>query len=132
MHWYVGVHDLQSTASGERLSQAQFDNLRAGTADDGVLMHMNTEETLERALKDPLVLVASDSADIEDRYSHPRSAGTFGRVLGHYVRETHTLPLLEAIKKMSLMPAQRLQSFGPEMKRKGRLQVSTDADVVIF
>jgi hypothetical protein len=130
--WGVSANDLQSTVTGERLTQAQFDALRSGATDDGVLMHMNTEETLTRALKDPLVLVASDSGDIEDRFSHPRSAGTFGRILGHYVRETHTLTLTEAVRKMSLMPAQRLESFVPAMKKKGRLQVGADADLVVF
>jgi dihydroorotase len=130
--WGVSVHDLQSTATGERLTQAQFDALRSGSGDDGVLMHMNTEETLIRALKDPLVLVASDSGDIEDRFSHPRSAGTFGRILGRYVRDTHTLSLMDAVRKMSLMPAQRLEAFVPAMKKKGRLQIGADADLVFF
>jgi hypothetical protein len=130
--WGVTAHDLQSTVTGERLTQEQFDALRTGSADDGVLMHMNTEETLTLALQDSLVLVASDSGDIEDRYSHPRSAGTFGRILGHYVRETHALTLSEAVRKMSLMPAQRLEAFVPAMKKKGRLQAGADADLVLF
>ena len=95
-------------------------------------MHMNTEDTITRALEDPLVLVASDSFDIEDRFSHPRSAGTFARVLGHYVREAGSLALPEAIRKMSLMPAQRLEAFVPAMHAKGRLQVDADADIVVF
>src|SRR6202034_2758650 len=83
--------DLQSRVTGKRLTQQEFDALRSGTGDDGVLMHMNTEETITKSLQDPLVLVASDSMDITDRNSHPRSAGTFSRILGHYVRETGTL-----------------------------------------
>ena len=110
----------------------EFDELRAGKGDDGVLMHMNSEATLVKALQDPLVLVASDSSDIENRFSHPRSAGTFCRVLGHYVRETGALTLSQAISKMSFMPARRLESFVPEMKKKGRLQVGADADLVVF
>jgi dihydroorotase len=130
--WGVTVGDLQSTATGQRLTQAQFDTLRSGAGDDSVLMHMNTEATITRALEDPLVLVASDSSDIEDRFSHPRSAGTFARVLGHYVREAGALTLPEAIRKMSLMPAQRLEAFVPGMHAKGRLQVDADADIVVF
>lgn len=130
--WGVSVSDLQSRADGQRLTQARFDALRSGTADDGVLMHMNTEATITTALRDPLVIVASDSVDIADRYSHPRSAGTFCRVLGHYVRETKALSLAEAIRKISLMPAQRLEAFAPAMKKKGRLQVGADADLVVF
>ncbi len=130
--WGVTAADLQSTVTGKRLTMEEFNALRSGTADDGVLMHMNTEETIEKALQDPLVLVASDSMDIENRYSHPRSAGTFARVLGHYVRETGALTLSQAIRKMSLMPAQRLEAFAPAMKKKGRLQVGADADLILF
>ena len=130
--WGVQPSDLQSRVSGKRLTLEEFDALRSGTADDGVLMHMNTEATINEALRDPLVLVASDTLDIENRYSHPRSAGTFARVLGRYVRETGVLTLSEAIRKMSLMPAQRLEQFVPAMRKKGRLQVGADADLVIF
>jgi dihydroorotase len=130
--WGVTVGDLQSTATGKRLTQQDFDRLRAGTGDDGVLMHMNTEETITKALQDPLVLVATDSMDILDRFSHPRSAGSFARVLGHYVRETGALNLTQAIRKMSLMPAQRLEGFVPAMKKKGRLQTGADADLIFF
>jgi hypothetical protein len=130
--WGVTVGDLQSKVTGRRLTASEFDALRNGTGEDGVLMHMNSEETITRALQDPLVLVASDSEDIVDRYSHPRSAGTFARVLGHYVRETGSLTLLQAIDKMSLMPAQRLEGFVPAMKRKGRLRPGADADLVLF
>jgi hypothetical protein len=130
--WGVTAGDLQSRTTGKRLTMEEFDALRSGTGDDGVLMHMNTEETITKALQDPLVLVASDSMDIVNRYSHPRSAGTFARVLGHYVRETGALTLSEAIRKMSLMPAQRLEAYVPAMKKKGRLQVGMDADLILF
>ncbi len=130
--WGVTVGDLQSRVTGKRLTQAEFDALRTGTGEDGVIMHMNTETTIGALLQDPLVLVASDAGDIEGPNSHPRSAGTFARVLGHYVRETRTLSLSEAIRKMSLMPAQRLEAFVPSMKLKGRLQVGADADIVVF
>ena len=130
--WGVTVSDLQSKVTGRRLTASEFDALRNGKGEDGVLMHMNSEEIITQALQDPLVLVASDSEDIVDRYSHPRSAGTFARVLGHYVRETGSLTLLQAVNKMSLMPAQRLEGFVPAMKKKGRLQAGADADLILF
>lgn len=130
--WGVTPGDLQSTATGKRLTQQEFDALRSGTAPDGVLMHMNTEETMAKILQDPLVMVISDSSDIKDRYSHPRSAGTHARLLGHYVRETGVLTLADAIRKMTLMPAQRLETFVTGMRRKGRLQAGCDADIVVF
>ncbi|MBL8267360.1 MAG: amidohydrolase family protein [Steroidobacter sp.] len=131
--WGVGPEDLQSTATGKRLTRAQFDALRTGTDDDGVLMHMNTEETIVALLRDPLMMVVSDSGNLEaGDYSHPRTAGSFARVLGHYVRDVGALTLSQAIAKMSLKPAQRLEAFVPAMKSKGRLQVGADADIVVF
>lgn len=65
-------------------------------------------------------------------FGHPRSAGTFSKMLRSYVRERGLLSLSEAIRKMSLMPAQTLEDFVPQMKTKGRLQVGMDADIVVF
>jgi dihydroorotase len=131
--WGVEPGDLQSTATGKRLTRAEFDALRTGTGPDGVLMHMNTEQTIEALLRDPLMIVVSDAGNLEDgKLSHPRTVGSFARVLGHYVREVSVLTLNEAIAKMSLKPAQRLEAFVPAMKHKGRLQVGADADVVLF
>lgn len=130
--WGVGVGDLQSRATGKRLTQAEFDALRSGAGDDAIIMHMNSEATIAALLADPQVMIASDGGRIEGPNGHPRSAGTFARVLGHYVRETKVLSLNEAIRKMTLMPAQRLQDFVPAMMRKGRLQSGADADIVLF
>jgi N-acyl-D-aspartate/D-glutamate deacylase len=52
---------------------------------------------------------------------HPRGQGTFARVLGHYVREEHALDLMTALRKMTLMPAQRLEKRAPMFKDKGRI-----------
>lgn len=65
-------------------------------------------------------------------FAHPRSAGTFAKVLRSYVRERGLLSLNEAIRKMSLMPAQTLEKFVPQMRSKGRIQVGMDADIVVF
>ena len=66
------------------------------------------------------------------KLAHPRTAGTFSRVLGKYVRQDKVLGLSEAIKKMTLIPAQRLQDIAPMMRLKGRIQVGSDADITIF
>jgi N-acyl-D-aspartate/D-glutamate deacylase len=63
---------------------------------------------------------------------HPRTAGTYSRILGHYVRETHDLTLMDALRKMTLMPARRLEKRDPAMKNKGRIGVGTDADITVF
>ncbi len=65
-------------------------------------------------------------------FSHPRSNGTFAKVLRSYVRERKLLTMQEALRKMCLMPAQTLEGFVPQMKKKGRLQEGMDADIVVF
>lgn len=54
------------------------------------------------------------------------------KILEEYVRERQLLTYPEAIRKMSLMPAQVLEDFVPQMRTKGRLQVGMDADIVVF
>ena len=68
----------------------------------------------------------------EGSFSHPRSNGTFAKILRSYVRERGVMTMQEALRKMSLMPAQTLEGFVPQMKKKGRLQVGMDADIVVF
>src|SRR5579863_2517236 len=72
-------------------------------------------------------MIASDGAQ-----GHPRNAGTYARVLAQYVREKKTLTLMDALRKMTLMPAQMLERSTPAAHQKGRLQEGADADVVIF
>ena len=64
--------------------------------------------------------------------SHPRAAGTFSKTLRQYVREQGTLELTEAIRRSSTLPALLLETMSPAMRRKGRLSVGADADVVVF
>jgi dihydroorotase len=76
-------------------------------------------------------MIASDGG-LRNGKGHPRSSGTFARVLGRYVRETGALSLMEAIRKMSLMPAQRLEERAPAMRNKGRIREGADADLTVF
>ncbi len=64
-------------------------------------------------------------------FGHPRSPGAFAKMPRFYVRERGLLSLSEAMRKMSLMPAQTLEGFVPQMRRKGRIQVGMDADIVV-
>jgi len=68
----------------------------------------------------------------EETFSHPRSNGTFAKILRSYVRERRLMTMQEALRKMSLMPARTLEDFVPQMRTKGRLQVGMDADIVVF
>jgi N-acyl-D-aspartate/D-glutamate deacylase len=91
-----------------------------------VAVHSIPEDVVRIAVANPIVMIASDGI-MENGKGHPRAAGTCARVLGRYVREQHALGLMDALRKMSLMPAQRLG-----VQTKGRLQVGADADITVF
>ncbi len=82
---------------------------------------------------DRIINYAGDAWPLpEDTFSHPRSNGTFAKILRSYVRERKLMSMQEALRKMCLMPAQTLEGFVPQMKKKGRLQKGMDADIVVF
>ena len=120
----ITFHDLQWAATGERLTAATFSRYRP---EGGmVIIHSIPEEIVQQAMANPLVMIASDGI-LEGGKGHPRAAGTFTRVLGRYVREQHALTLMEALRRMTVAPAERLGLAG-----KGRLAVGADADLVAF
>lgn len=124
--------DLEWPLTGERLTKEAFDRYRREQRAGWVILHNIPKTTVDRAIADPLVMIASDGVPFVNGRAHPRGAGTFGRVLGHYVRERKLLTLTEAVRKMTLAPAQRLETISPAMKRKGRVQVGCDADLAVF
>jgi dihydroorotase len=63
---------------------------------------------------------------------HPRGVGTYARVLGHYVREQKVIDLMTALRKITVMVAERLGPYVPAMRRKGRLAAGMDADITVF
>ena len=121
---------LQWSATGERLTAQTFRKYR----EQGglVLIHANTEEIVTAAVASPLTMIASDGFDVAEGQGHPRSAGTFSRVLGRYVRELKVISLMDGLRKMTLMPAQRLEARVPAMRNKGRIRVGADADLTLF
>lgn len=125
----IGYGDLQWAETGERLTAESFARYRR--AGGGVILHMIPFSALDAAIASPFVLIASDGG-LRNGKGHPRSSGTFARVLGHYVREARALSLMEAIRKMSLMPAERLQARVPAMRNKGRIREGADADLTLF
>jgi len=125
----ISYGDLQWEATGERLTEETFvEYRRQGGA---VIIHMMDEAWVEKGVRSPITLIGSDGMAYAPG-AHPRSAGTFARVLGRYVREQRSLSLGEALAKMTIGPARRLESAASAMQRKGRLQVGADADVTIF
>ena len=125
----ISYEDLQWQDTGERLTEKTFNEYRE---EGGILIiHMMKPEWIQAVMADPRVMVASDGMPYAPG-AHPRSAGTFSRFLGRYVREQGVLPLMDGLRKITLMPADRLAEIAPQMKRKGRLQLGSDADITIF
>jgi N-acyl-D-aspartate/D-glutamate deacylase len=121
--------ELEWPRTGERLNRESFE--RYSRIGGPVVVHTNAEPMVAVAINSPLTIIASD-AYWQSGTGHPRTTGTFSRVLGRYVREAHSLSLMDAIRKMTLMPAQRLEARVPAMRQKGRLRVGADADMTIF
>ena len=125
----IDYKDLQWAATGERLTKETFAEYRK--TGGMVAVFSMTEEIVSAAIKSPITMIASDGI-LEKGKGHPRTAGTYSRVLGNYVREQRSLSLMDAITKMTLMPAQRLEKRVPSMRNKGRIRLGADADLTIF
>jgi len=89
-----------------------------------MICHSMQLEDVNAFAVDPLVMVCSDGGIGS---SHPRGAGTFPRVLAHYVREEGILDLETAVHKMTRMPADRLG-----LEHRGRIEIGAIADLVAF
>ena len=142
----------------ERMTEEQLKDYQTNKPGTFITWHFLDEEKpedlalLDMSITHPEVMIASDSVFWsyfdeeggvqtyegdewplpENCFSHPRSAGTFAKILRSYVRERGILSMTEAIRKMSLLPARTIEGFVPQMRKKGRLQVGMDADLVVF
>jgi N-acyl-D-glutamate deacylase len=142
----------------ERMTEEELADYQKNKPGTFIVWHFIDEndpddlKLLDRSVLHPRILIESDemfwmymddknqirnySGDAwplpDGTFSHPRSNGTFAKVLRSYVRERKLMSLPEALRKMSLMPAQTLEGFVPQMKKKGRLQEGMDADIVVF
>ena len=125
----IDYKDLQWVATGERLTAESFAAYRK--TGGSVIGHAIPAEIAKIAVASRLTMIASDGL-LQDGKGHPRGSGSYARVLGHYVRDLKALTLTDALRKMTLMPAQRLERFAPVMKNKGRIRVGADADLTMF
>jgi N-acyl-D-glutamate deacylase len=142
----------------ERMTEEQVEDYQKNQPGTFIIWHFLDESNpedlalLDKSILHPRVLIESDEmfwmfmddhhrvvnyeGDAwplpEDTFSHPRSNGTFAKILRSYVRERGLMSMQEALRKMTLMPAQTLEGFVPQMKKKGRLQEGMDADIVVF
>jgi len=124
--------DIAWAATGERLTAESFARYRAEDPNGKIIAHVMDDDMVEAALAHPDVMIAGDGGDLSSGSGHPRGAGTHARVLGLYSREKGTLTLMDAVRKMTLLPAQRLEAAVPQMRNKGRISVGADADLTIF
>ena len=93
------------------------------------IFHAISEEDLQRILRHPATMIGSDGEVpiFGEASPHPRSYGTFVRVLGRYVRELKVIALEDAIRKMAAFPAQRIG-----LTDRGVLREGMKADLTIF
>ena len=126
----IGYGDLAVAGTGERLTASTF--LKYQRQNKLVAAYAIPEEDVVTGLQTDWIMVGSDAILEPSNNNHPRGAGCFTRVLGHYVREQNTLSLNQALAKMTILPARRLEASAPAMAKKGRLQIGSDADITIF
>ncbi len=127
--WGKGVESIFVTEGKYKnhyCTEEIFDYLREYEPDAYVVAFVMDQDEVNLALKDPNVMIASDG-NLTNGQGHPRGAGTFPRVLGKISREEEILSFEEAIRKMTLMPANKLG-----FSSKGRIKVGCDADITIL
>lgn len=111
---------------GKRCDKELFEKIRKESPKMLVVAFVMNEEEISDAIANPYGMVASDGI-ISNGNGHPRAAGTFPRVLGKYVREEKALSVYEALKKMTVESAKRL-----DLNSKGQICEGFDADITIF
>jgi len=120
-------------ATGKDPRDAVMDLVVADKGESSVIISIMTEDDVRTALKHPLVGVGTDSGakaedgKLSESKSHPRAWGSFPRILGHYVRDEHLLPLEEAIRKMTSKAAARVH-----LNDRGILRPGMKADITVF
>ncbi len=123
---YNAIKVTEGKYKGKRCNKEIFEYIREKEPDDLVVAFVMEEKEVIKAMQHPLVMIASDGI-LNNGQGHPRAAGTFPRVLGKYVREERKLELINAIDKITRMPAERTG-----LSNKGRIKEGYDADLCIF
>jgi hypothetical protein len=130
----ISYEDVEWAATGERFDEAMWKRYRAERPAGAVVHHYNREEWSRVANLSPDVAVASDGLPIltPELGVPPWGIGTYARMLRQYVREEESLSLMDAVNKMTLLPATILEAWAPSLRRKGRVRVGADADLTVF
>lgn len=130
----ITYEDVQWSETGEYFTRESWERTRRERPDSSVIHHYMKEEWLRQALQYPAMMVATDAMPALrfEVKSAPNGAGSFTRLLAHFVRDEGVLELPDAIARGSYYPARRLASFAPAFALKGRVQVGADADLLVF
>lgn len=127
----INYNDLQIGGTNIRISENTFEKYR--TQRLLVAAHNSIpEEDNILALKHPSIMIGSDTIIESGGNNHPRGSGTYGRLFNKYVVKDKILTTMEAIEKVSYLPARRMEEIAPKMKYKGRIEIDADADLAIF
>lgn len=130
----IDYEDVQWVPTGEWLDEERFLRYQRDYPTSSINHHYVKEEWLLKALAWPGMMVSTDALpafDIDVK-TNPNIAGTYAHFLGRYVRELEIMPLIEGLRRITLLPAQWLALASDDFSRKGRIQVGADADIVIF
>ena len=137
--------DITYLKTGETMTEELLAKYRKEDPGGFMIMHHIKEKDMLEAFARPGVIVGSDGtpfsapdgslpgwdAEYGSGNGHPRSAGTHAKVL-RMVREQNVIPLMEAIAKMSYLPAKFIEDMVPDMKLRGRIKPGAVADITIF
>jgi hypothetical protein len=129
--FHITYNDLVVPGTGERLTKQSFDSYRA-SENKLVAAYAIPDADVVTALQSKFTMVGSDAILEPANNNHPRAAGCFSRTLGYYARDQQTLSLIDALAKMTILPAKRLEGKAPALAKKGRLQQGADADITVF
>jgi N-acyl-D-aspartate/D-glutamate deacylase len=130
----IDYEDVQWVPTGEWLDEKRFLQYQREFPTSSINHHYVKEEWLVEALKWPGMMVSTDALpafDLEVK-TNPNIAGTYAHFLGRYVRDLEVMPLMDGLRRITLLPAQWLSQASSAFETKGRIQVGADADLVIF
>jgi N-acyl-D-amino-acid deacylase len=125
--------DEISRLHGKNANETMLDLIIADRSSVPCIFFLISEDNVKRMLQLPYVSICSDAASVPNEKpfteggTHPRTYGSFSRLLVRYVREEKIITLQEAVHRMSSLPASNLK-----IKKRGTLKVGYYADVVVF
>lgn len=126
----ISYNNLQIAGTNEFLNEVSFAKYRK--LGKLAVAYAIPEDDVVNAIKDPYTMIGSDAILEPANNNHPRASGTFSRTIALYVREYGDITLMDALRKMTIMPVQLLEKQSSTLQKKGRLQKDMDADIVIF